>query len=168
MGKCPRGMVDFSGEVHDGKQLAQQASACCLPLPPTAFCLGGATKFWRNLDLFPRRSDQVLQTDNFKRSGVTGASLTSGTHVLPLAGRLAFFGPVRSRPPGGPPDYFRGGRGATYITLPLSGFRAMMPDCCGLSDRELCWSGASLPAPEPHPPGLLAPGPYPLGAPDVL
>ena len=118
--------------------------------------------------LLPRRSDQVLQTDNLKRSGVTGASLTSGTHVLPLAGRLAFFGPVRSRPPGGPPDYFRGGRGATYITLPLSGFRAMVPDCCGLSDRELCWSGASLPAPEPHPPGLLAPGPYPLGAPDVL
>ena len=111
IGKAPVGnggevrfLLDSSGEVHGRKRLAQQASACCLP----------------------RRSDQVLQTDNFKRSGVTGASLTSGTHVLPLAGRLAFFGPVRSRPPGGPPDYFRGGRGATYVNLPLSGVRAMM------------------------------------------
>ena len=43
--------LDSHGEVHDRKRLAQQAFACCLPLPPTAFFLGGAIKFSRPIIL---------------------------------------------------------------------------------------------------------------------
>ena len=111
--------------------------------------------------LFPRRSDQFLQTDNFKRSGVTGASLTGGTHVLPLALPGLFPGRARiyvrklavkwrSRYDGPGASAGPGRRIAT------------------VSSTENLLVRGGLPTPKPLSPGLLAPGPYSLKVPDVL